>query len=96
LGHAHDFALPLLRFVRAAENILLIDLSEYHASHEAFEYVREENDRNRDRSLYVLYPAYGTYAGGYLFRYGSVIGAVLGHIWGREKPKLNIHENRNA
>lgn len=92
LGHAHDFALRRYRGSYALLRIIpFTDLyQEYHASHEAFEYVREENMTETEIEAYkVLYPAYGTYAGGYLFRYGSVIGAVVGHIWGRiEAHKL--------
>lgn len=88
LGHAHDFALRRYRGSYALFRIIpFADLyQEYHASHEAFDYVREEKMTGTELEAYkVLYPAYGTYAGGYLFRYGSVMGAVVGHMVGRYK-----------
>lgn len=88
LGHAEDFAQRRYRGSYGLFRIIpFVDLyQEYQASHEAFHYIREEKMRDTEIEAYkVLYPAYGTYAGGYLLGYGTMIGAVVGHIWGRSK-----------
>ena len=60
---------------------------EYEASDEAFRYFIETSARNHEIEAYkILYPAYGTYVGSYVpIIGGSLVGALLGHMWGRTK-----------
>ena len=60
---------------------------EYAASDEAITYLRETQDHTTEISAYrILCPAYGTYAGSYLFPpIGTVAGALIGHGVGRAK-----------
>ena len=87
LGHARDFAgrrykgsYALLRMIPFTDLY-----QEYQASHIAFGYITEEKmDQRKIEAYKILYPAYGTYAGGYfLIPYGSWAGALIGHAIGR-------------
>lgn len=88
-GHAYDFAdfrfkgtYALLRMVP------FMDLyQEWWATDEAIDFLEETGDRATELRAYkTLWPAYGTYVGGYLpIPFGSVAGAVCGHIIGRIK-----------
>ncbi len=87
LGHARDFSERRYRGSYAILRLIpFADLyQEYKATNHAFEYVREKKMVNQEIENYkVLYPAYGTYVGSYLFIMGgSIIGAIVGHILGR-------------
>lgn len=88
LGHAKDFGQRRYRGSYALFRIIpFADLyQEGKATDYAFEYVRAQKMIEREIESYkVLYPAYGTYAGGYLFGYGSILGALIGHVWGRSE-----------
>lgn len=87
LGHAKDAAsrrykgsYALLRMIPFADLY-----QEYQASREAFNYLSAEKMNDTKLEAYkILYPAYGTYAGGYfLIPYGSWAGALVGHAVGR-------------
>lgn len=54
---------------------------EFVASDEAIKYLRDKEERSDEMTSYnTLYPAYGTYVGGYSgIPYGDAVGAVLGH-----------------
>ena len=65
-----------------------VDLyQEYQATDEAIDYLLEIGDREMELQAYKsLYPAYGTYAGGYLYApIGTIAGALIGHGIGRHK-----------
>ena len=89
LGHAKDFGRHRYRGSYALLRILpFTDLyQENAATEEAFSYARSKKDVNQEIENYkVLYPAYGTYVGGYFpVLGGSVLGAIVGHIWGRSE-----------
>ena len=93
-GHAHDFNSRHFKGTYAAARLIpFVDLyQEFQATDEALRYFIETNERQQELSAYkILYPAYGTYVGGYLFIIGgSVIGAVVGHIWGRAKARSRV------
>jgi len=92
LGHAKDFAERRHRGSYAALRLIpFADLyQEYQATEDAFEYIRAEHQTEREMEAFkILYPAYGTYLGSYLFvTGGSVAGAIGGHIYGR----IEAHE----
>lgn len=97
LGHARDFGERRYRGSYALFRIVpFVDLyQEAKATGYVFDYVNEKKMHDvRIEAYKVLYPAYGTYLGGYLFRYGSIIGAIGGHIVGRFEAKA--FENRLA
>lgn len=94
LGHAKDFAERRYRGSYALFRIVpFADLyQEYQATDKAFQHVRKEKMTKTEIEAYkVLYPAYGTYAGsygGFLFiPFGTVIGAIVGHIIGRSEAR---------
>ena len=91
-GHAYDFANRRWKGTYAAARIIPgVDLyQEYKASKEAFRYLQERRELDKELDAYkVLYPAYGTYVGAYLFPpIGTVVGAVLGHLSGRSTAAL--------
>ncbi|MBI3324324.1 MAG: hypothetical protein HYZ92_03495 [Candidatus Omnitrophica bacterium] len=89
LGHSYDINRRRLKGTYAAIRLIpFVDLyQEMQASKEAMKYLRQIEDREQELRAYkILYPAFGTYAGGYLFiPGGSVIGAAVGHVFGRGK-----------
>ncbi len=89
LGHAKDFGERRYRGSYSLFRILpFVDLyQEYIASHKAFQYSRQRGDTKTEIEEYkVLYPAYGTYVGGYL-GFGFIIPVIVGHIWGRSEAR---------
>lgn len=93
-GHAHDSNGRRWKGTYALIRLIpFVDLyQEYKATDEAFDYLIATGEHEQEINAYkVLYPAYGTYVGGYFFiPGGSLLGAVLGHIIGRTKA----HERR--
>ena len=76
-----------------------VDLyQESKASKETIGYLKETHDHSTELSAYkILYPAYGTYVGGYLFPpIGTVAGALVGHVAGRSKPALKARQYQRA
>ena len=98
-GHAHDFAgrrwKGTYAFIRVIPGVDLYQ--EYRASKEAFRYLKERRDLDTELAAYkVLYPAYGTYVGAYIFPpIGTVGGALLGHAAGRSAAALRAHQARS-
>ena len=90
-GHAHDFNSRHLKGTYALIRLIpLLDLyQEYEASDEAFEYFIETGNREEEFAAYkLLYPALGTYVGGYLFPpIGTLGGVIVGHAVGRNKVR---------
>lgn len=88
-GHAHDVAGRRLKGTYSVARLIpFVDLyQEYQASDEAIGYLQDTGDRTGELSAYkILYPAYGTYMGRYVFPpIGTVVGALLGHVRGRQK-----------
>ncbi len=88
-GHAHDTNKRRWKGSYAAFRLVpFVPLyQEYEASDEAFRYFIETGARNHEIEAYkILYPAYGTYVGAYVpIIGGSLVGAVIGHMWGRVK-----------
>ena len=97
-GHAHDFAgrrwKGTYAFLRLIPGVDLYQ--EYKASKEAIHYLKEQQDLDAEIAAYkVLYPAYGTYVGGYIFPpIGTVAGALLGHLAGRSTAAVRAHQAR--
>jgi uncharacterized protein YceK len=89
IGHSYDINRRRFKGTYAAIRMVpFVDLfQEMQATGEAIDYLRETGDRPQElRSYKILYPAFGTYAGGYMFILGgSLIGAVVGHVFGRVK-----------
>ncbi len=89
LGHAKDFGSRRYRGSYAILRMLpFTDLYQEHAATEqAFSYARSKHDVKQEIENYqVLYPAYGTYVGGYFpIMGGTILGAIVGHIWGRSE-----------
>ena len=91
-GHVHDLGRRRWKGTYSAIRLIpFVDLyQEYEASHEALGYFTQETPKIEDEiaAYKILYPAYGTYAGSYLFApIGTVIGALLGHLSGRSAAK---------
>lgn len=88
-GHVHDFAGRRWKGTYAAIRLIpFVDLyQEAKATGEAIGYLKEAQDQPEELAAYkILYPAYGTYAGSYLFApIGTVAGALVGHAVGRSK-----------
>lgn len=88
-GHAHDFNKRRFKGTYAAIRLIpFVDLyQEFQATEHAFDYLIESGHRQEELAAYkLLYPAYGTYVGGYfIFPGTTLIGALCGHIWGRIK-----------
>lgn len=90
LGHAKDFSGRRYRGSYAFLRVVpFTDLyQEYIATETAFDYI-DKNLQTKDlyhtkvESYNVLYPAYGTYVGRYIFGFGALAGVLIGHIWGR-------------
>lgn len=90
LGHARDFASRRYKGSYAMFRMIpFADLyQEYKASKIALTYMRDQGLTETEIEAYkIYYPAFGTYAGGYLLGMGSVPGALVGHIWGRVKAR---------
>ncbi len=86
LGHAKDFAWRRHKGSYAMSRLVpFVDLyQEYKATGEAISFAQKTGHLEQELECYkVLYPAYGTYVGGYFFGFGSVAGALFGHIIGR-------------
>jgi len=89
LGHAEDFAVRRYRGSYALFRMVpFADLfQEDKATDFAFQYVREEKMIDTEIECYkILYPAYGSYIGGYLGSW-SPIAIIGGHIYGRKKAR---------
>ncbi len=85
LGHAEDFAKRRYRGSYALTRILpFVDLrQEYLATSATIEYARNEKLYPLELESYrVLYPAYGTYIGGYMGIL-SLFAVIGGHVVGR-------------
>lgn len=97
-GHAKDMSLKakgleadLYAIGRILPGVTLFQ--EFTASDEAIEYLKKKGNRKEEMKGYrTLYPAYGTYAGGYSgFQYGEIAGAVVGHgagLWKQHERKI--------
>jgi len=94
-GHAHDFASRRYKGTYAAMRLIpFVDLyQEYQATKEAIHYLKDVHDRPTEISAYkILYPAYGTYAGSYIFApIGTIGGALIGHAAGRSEAAIVAH-----
>lgn len=88
-GHAHDFNTRRFKGTYATVRLIpFVDLyQEFQATDEALQYLIETGNRKEELAAYkLLYPAMGTYAGGYMFIFGgTLIGAFVGHLYGRVK-----------
>lgn len=88
-GHAHDFNTKRFKGTYALVRMVpFVDLyQEFQATDEAIGYFIESGEKDEELTSYkILYPAYGTYVGSYLFILGGpLIGAAVGHVWGRMK-----------
>jgi len=88
-GHSYDIGHRRFKGTYAfIRTIPFVDLyQEAQATDEAITHFIEIGDRHQEYRAYkILYPAMGTYAGSYMFIVGgSVIGAIVGHIFGRAK-----------
>ncbi|MBI3292359.1 MAG: hypothetical protein HYZ73_06075 [Elusimicrobia bacterium] len=95
-GHAHDMNQRCYKGTYAAIRLIpFVDLyQEFEATDEALRYLVETGDHKEEIAAYkILYPAYGSYVGSYIFPpIGTLGGIVIGHIAGRstawEKTKL--------
>lgn len=101
-GHAHDFNSRHLKGTYALIRLIpLLDLyQEYEASDAALQYLIDTGDREEEFSAYrLLYPAFGTYAGSYVFPpIGTLGGAIIGHAVGRNKVRQQrqLYESQEA
>ena len=88
-GHAHDFNTRRYKGTYAAVRLIpFVDLyQEYQATDEALRYLVESGERDEEIASYkILYPAYGSYVGSYLFPpIGTLGGVLIGHTLGRGK-----------
>lgn len=87
LGHAKDFSERRYKGSYALLRIVpFVDLyHEAQATKIAFAHARDDKNIPQEKECYkVLYPAYGTYVGGYL-GFGFLIPVIIGHIWGRNE-----------
>ncbi len=94
-GHAQDFASRRYKGTYAfARLIPFVDLyQEYKATHEAITYLKDIEDHSTELSAYkILYPAYGTYVGSYIFPpFGTAVGVLIGHATGRSTAAVVQH-----
>lgn len=85
-GHVHDFASKRHKGTYAAMRLIpFVDLyQEYKASKEAIAYLKDTEDHPRELAAYkILYPAYGSYVGSYVFPpIGTIVGILYGHAAG--------------
>lgn len=88
-GHAYDTGRRRFKGTYAFIRLIpFVDLyQEAQATDEAITYFVETGDHQQEyRAYQILYPAMGTYAGSYILIFGGpLIGAVVGHIFGRAK-----------
>jgi hypothetical protein len=86
-GHVQDFSRRRFKGTYALLRLIPgVDLfQEYKATKEAIRYLKDTNDRETELAAYkVLYPAYGSYAGSYIFApIGTLAGVLVGHAAGR-------------
>ncbi len=63
---------------------------EWQATKEALRYFKQLPDHADELNAYkILYPAYGSYVGNYIFRpIGPLVGILVGHVAGRAKAHL--------
>ncbi|MBI4342955.1 MAG: hypothetical protein HY599_06275 [Candidatus Omnitrophica bacterium] len=91
-GHAHDAATRRWKGTYAFIRLIpFVDLyQEYKASKEAIGYLKETQDHPTEINAYkILYPAYGSYVGAYLFPpIGTLGGILVGHAAGRSEATL--------
>jgi hypothetical protein len=91
-GHVNDFSKKRFKGTYALVSVLpFVDLYlEWQASKETIVYLRDTNQRELELSAYkILYPAYGSYVGGYIFPpIGTAGGVILGHVAGRSEAAL--------
>ena len=88
LGHADDFIQqPYKGTYGLARMIPVVTLhQEWRATDEAIGYLIEIGDRRNEMRAYrVLYPALGSYVGGYLLPLGGIPGILVGHVAGAAK-----------
>jgi hypothetical protein len=88
LGHAYDTSHRKYKGTYAFIYIFpLVPLwHEYKASKETIRHLRDSKDRDTELSSYkLLYPAYGSYFGGYLGGAGYIGAVSLGHVLGRSE-----------
>lgn len=101
-GHAYDMAdFPYKGTYALTRIVPFFDLNqEWQASELAIEYLQEIKDRPMEYRAYrVLWPAFGTYLGGYLpVPFGSLPGAFMGHIAGhlQVKARRKFYERMDA
>ena len=90
-GHVHDFNEHRFKGTYASLRLLpFVDLhQESEATEEAIEYFANTRQYDQEIAAYkILYPAYGSYVGGYvgqLVPFGDLIAILIGHISGRNK-----------
>lgn len=97
-GHAHDTATRRRKGTYAALRLIpFVDLyQEYKASSEAIGYLEAHDHPEEIKAYKILYPAYGTYVGSYLFApIGTVVGVLLGHLTGRSKAATKERQYQN-
>lgn len=91
-GHAHDFAQKKRKGTYAATRLIpFVDLyQEWQATRETLHYLRDRADHQTEVNAYkILYPAYGSYVGSYIFPpVGTIGGILVGHAAGRSKALL--------
>lgn len=90
-GHVHDFNSRTHKGTYALIRLVpFVDLyQEFLATDEAVTHLIDTKDQQQELNAYkVLYPAYGTYVGGYVpFPGVAIIGALVGHFVGRAKAR---------
>jgi hypothetical protein len=104
--HVHDFNGRRYKGTYALPRTLrlpIIDLyQEYRATDTALDYLIQTGQRDEELAAYrILYPAYGTYVGGYLgwvIPGGTVLGAVGGHMTGRSQAsrRSRVYQRSDA
>ena len=100
-GHAVDFSNQRRKGTYALARVLpFVDLAQEHeATTIAIDYFMETGDHaNEFRAYKILYPAYGTYVGGYLpgpYGIGSAVAVLLGHVMGRLRAREQAHFYQN-
>jgi hypothetical protein len=101
-GHVYDFAGRRYKGTYAFIRLIpFVDLyQEYQATDTALDYLKEVRARETELRAYkILYPAYGSYAGSYLFPpIGTLAGVLIGHAAGRTTALVRgrQHEEEDA